>query len=814
MMHFYRLALIVAVLIATALPAHAAPVFGAIGAVFTAIKGSFVLSALVRVVASVALSRLAASLAPKPKQPGIKTDGTASGSQNPASFIFGYYATDGVAVCAPMSHGTVGKTPNAYLTYVIEVSDVPGAALLALIINGERCTLGPTPHAEYGLPVTGGTYAGNAWVKYSNGTQTVADSMLVAKYGSYAQRPWTSAMVGRGLCYAIVTFNYNRQVYSAFPAVRFEMQGIPLYDPRKDSTVGGTGAHRLNNSATWQITNNPVIMTYNAHLGIILPGGHIWGGGMPAADLPLSSVFAAANACDALVDNGTGGTEPRFRAGLEVFVSDEPAGVCEELLTACLGQVADVGGQWRFQAGDPALPIFFFSDDDIFVSLDREKQPFPGLDATHNGISANYPDPAMQWEPNNAPPIYNSVWEAKDGNRRLVVNKDFAAVPYPAQVQRNMRALIADDRRFLTHGLPFPPEATVLEPLDTAAWTSDSNGYSTKTFEIGKTTEDLRSGVVQVTLRERDPSDSAVVPGYYAPVGAPSAVPVVPPVMAVPSFVAVGISLLDTGGVARRPAVLMTWNGADLPGVTGIEFEIRLAASGVVVKRKSIRDVVSGVLPESDGIIANTAYQARARLIAPAVNTDWTVWTSATTPVINGIALVGGTLQSTDFVTGVAGWTIGEGGNAEFNNLVARGWIKSGAVSDELQAVALGPYFMPQVGIGFVFFNLLMPVINPGTIWRLGVHFFGRRWGGEATPFIVQLQQRYVSLVQPLTAWATKNSWTIEPNYEWDQYTLSAGLSGQYSYFEYRLICTSYPNGQANVHVFQDAYLTLSRITK
>lgn len=672
MRHFHRFTLIVAMFMATAMPAHAVPVFGAIGSIFTAIKGSFILSALVRVVASVLLSRLAASLAPKPKQPGIKTEGTASGSQNPASFIFGFYATDGVAVCAPMSHGAVGKTPNAYLTYVIEVGDMPGAALLALIINGERCPLGVTPHPDYGLPVNAGTYANAAWVKYYNGSQTVADSMLLAKYAAYPQRPWTAAMVGRDICYAIITFKYDRNVYSAFPAVRFEMQGHPLYDPRKDSTVGGLGAHRLANSATWEISNNPVIMTYNAHLGITLPGGHIWGGGMPVGDMPLSSVFAAANACDALVDNGTGGTEARFRAGFEVFVDDEPAGVCEELLSACLGQVADVGGQWRFQAGDPALPVFFFSDDDILVTLDREKQPFPGLDATHNGITANYPDPGMQWEPNNAPPIYNSVWEAKDGNRRLVVNKDFPAVPYPAQVQRNMRALIADDRRFLTHGLPFPPEATVLEPLDTSAWTSASNGYSAKTFEIGKTTEDLRTGVVQVTLRERDPSDSAVVPGYYGAVGVPSAIPVVPPSQQIVGFSVVGVALLDTGGVARRPALQIGWNGTDLPGVTGVEFEVRLAASAVLVKRMSIQDVASGLLMVADGIIANTVYQARARLIAPAVITDWTGWVSATTPIISGIALVGGTMQSTDFDAGVSGWQINELGNAEFNSLIVR----------------------------------------------------------------------------------------------------------------------------------------------
>lgn len=634
MKRFYRFVLIVAAFVATASPAHAGPVLTAIGSVITAIKGSVVLAALARVAASAVLSRLAASLGPKPRPAGIRTDGTVSGSQNPASFIFGKYATDGVHSCPEMSHGKVGKTPNAYLTYVIELSDVPGASLLAVLLNGHRCQLGATPHADYGSPVVSSVFAGLAWVKYYNGTQTVADPMLLAKYSTYPERPWTTAMVGRGICYAILTFRRDAKVFPSFPKVRFEMQGHGLYDPRKDSTVGGSGAHRLANSATWEITNNPIIMIYNAHLGIVLPGGHVWGGRMPVDDMPLASVFAAANACDALVDNGLSGTEPRFRAGLEVFVTDEPASICEDFQDACLGQVADVSGRWRFQAGDPALPTFFFTDDDLLVSLDREKQPFPGLDGTSNGITASYPDPAMQWESNVAPPIYNATWEARDGNRRLAVNKTFSAVPYPAQVQRNMRALLADDQRFLTHGLPFPPEATVLEPLDTSGWTSTSNGYGAKTFEIGKTTENLRTGVVQATIRERDPSDTAVVPGYYTAFSIPSATPVVPAAQILPGWSASGYIVADATATSRAPGGIGIWDGTELDDATGVQYQVRVAATGQVIIEGVVSNVTDGRAPVSAGMLRKTGYEMRALLLVTGRATSWTAWTYFLSPDI------------------------------------------------------------------------------------------------------------------------------------------------------------------------------------
>ena len=254
-----------------------AAIGSAIGAAVSALgTGGFLASIGGRLLASVALSALSRALAPKPKQPGVRTTSTMAGGANADGFILGWYATEGQLVCPPMSHGKSGKTPNAYLTYVIEVG-APGQSLDSLILDGEPVTLGTIPHPDgYGLPVQG-RFEGCAWVKYYGGTQTTADPMLVAQYASYA-RPWTAAHVGTGIAYAILTFKFDREVYSGFPKVRFVLNGIALYDPRKDSTAGGAGAQRWSNPATWAASVNPMVMIYNILRGITLPGGHIWGG--------------------------------------------------------------------------------------------------------------------------------------------------------------------------------------------------------------------------------------------------------------------------------------------------------------------------------------------------------------------------------------------------------------------------------------------------------------------------------------------------------------------------------------------------------
>lgn len=770
-------------LAATAAPAQAGPLVAAVTAFFAS---SPFLAAVGKLLLSVALSKLQAALAPKPKQPGIKTEGTASGSQNPASFILGMYATNGVAVCPPMSHSNGNGPPNRMLTYVIELADIPGHALNAVIINGERCTLSGTPFGTYGFPVVGGTYNGQAWVKFYDGTQVAADPMLLARYASYPQRPWTSAMVGRDICYAIITFRYNRKVYTQFPTVRFEMLGIPLYDPRKDTTVGGSGAHRLNNPATWERTNNPIIMVYNIHLGIALPGGYVWGGGMAQGDIPLASVFAAANACDALVDNGLGGTEPRFRAGYEVFTSEEPADVCEELLKTCLGEAADVAGFWKFQAGDPELPVFLMTDDDVLTTLGRERQPFPSVEATRNGITASFPDPAVQWEPTEAPPVYNATWEAQDGGRRRLVNVDFNAAPYLAQVQRNMRALIADDRRFLTHGVPLPPEATVLEPLDTLSWTSAAYGYAAKTFEVVSTQESLTTGVVQVQLRERDPADTAVPPGYFSAVNTPSTVPVIFAAQDVPGFAVSGTAITGSAGEDRRPAISMVWDASDLEGIPGIEFEIRRATTIVVIAKGTTTDIAAAQLIVSEGILPNTAYEARMKLVSDR-DTNWTAWTAVTSPDVP----------------------------------ITRPDIANGAVSDEFSEVLLGPFTVADTPSFTVVpgSTISLGAIGNGEIWRRAIHFDIRfpSTGGVTYLLVVQLRGR--ELGGAFSAWEDLDTFSaaVAAANVWEVKRSSGGFSGNYDELQYRLVCRTQPSGPLITSGYQwlrNYYFAAARVTK
>jgi hypothetical protein len=303
------------------------------------------------------------------------------------------------------------------------------------MLEGEYVTLG-APDANGFKPILG-KFDGYAWIKYYDGTQTVADPWLVATYGADPDRPYTADMIGTGLPYAILMFRYSPTTWtSGNPGWRFELTGIPLYDPRFDTTVGGSGLQRWSDRATWTASNNPLVQAYNIKRGIELPGLGVWGGNFPADDMPLSDWFAAMNVCDRTVVRPDGVSEPLYRTGYEIKVSDEPAAILEELYKASATQIAEVGGLWKARTGGPGLPIWFMTDDDIMISSPQELDPFPGSEQRFNGVTASCPDPDALWESQPVPDYFNAAWEAEDGGKRRLASLPLAACPCPPYPQK------------------------------------------------------------------------------------------------------------------------------------------------------------------------------------------------------------------------------------------------------------------------------------------------------------------------------------------------------------------------------------------
>lgn len=620
-------------------------IFSAIGAVIGAVTtfigglgaiGTFAL----QMAASVGLSYLAKAIAGKKQQSSTPStmgvQGTLqSGGDVPRSFVMGKGATAGSLVYAN-TWGNDGSTPNAYLTQVIALSDLPVKGLLEVWVNGEKCTRGDTAHLEFGYPVLEYRKDGkdHLWIKFYDGTQTAADGFLTSKVGS-AERPYESTRVGKGVAYAICTSLVEDTLFTGFPQFIFGLDGIRCYDPSRDDTAGGAGDQRYSDPATWGGDGDdlPAVQVYNLLRGLFYGGQWFYGlQGVTAARLPAANWIAQINKCRAGVDLGEDETEPAYRSGGQIVISAQLGDAIESLLTACQGKLAEIGGLYKIYLGAPDSPAFAFSDDDIILTAEQSFTPFFGLSDTITGVAAKYPEPAEAWAMKPAPPLYRTDLDAKAGNRRLMADVSLDFVPYSAQAQRLMQSALLAAQRARRHTFTLPPSFWFVEPGDVGEWTSARNGYASKLFEVNGAVDKANLDVT-VDLTEVDPEDFEWdFATDFTPTTTGSTVFPRPAAQPIIDWYVEPAIIKDSDGIARRPAIRLSWDG-EMPGVIGVQYEVRLKSDGSEVARGRTDQLEAAALLISQGLLPATQYQSRGRYIPGSPrDTIWSDWLDVTTP--------------------------------------------------------------------------------------------------------------------------------------------------------------------------------------
>ena len=225
----------------------------------------FIVNLIVGVVLSLASTLLQQAFAPKPKSAGSRSS-VEIGGRVPQYFLMGTVAEAGKREYRNTT-GSSGDTPNAYLVEVLSFGDLPITAMTKLFVNGVEEPVSNTGHVTQGYPTTGDK-AGKLWIEFRDGTETTANSFLLTRFGGDADRPWLSDMIGRGVPQVIWTAKWSEKIWAKLPEMLCEFQGIKLYDPRQDTTAGGSGSQRWDTPSTWAFSDNNAVMIYNILRGI------------------------------------------------------------------------------------------------------------------------------------------------------------------------------------------------------------------------------------------------------------------------------------------------------------------------------------------------------------------------------------------------------------------------------------------------------------------------------------------------------------------------------------------------------------------
>lgn len=184
-----------------------------------------------------------------------------------------------------------------------------------------------------------------------------------------AQFPeWTVNHRQRGCAHAAIICDpvkqkYFSQVYnSQMPSYTQTRKAVKLYDPRKDSSIGGTGSHRLADRSTWEWSDNAalVIADYFAH-----EDGY--GGGYDNVNWANIAVEAAY--ADTTVTAVTGAVIARWRLWASyALASDERRQVMSDMQKACDAFIwQDANCKFNIKVGRYEAPTVTLTDDHIIA---------------------------------------------------------------------------------------------------------------------------------------------------------------------------------------------------------------------------------------------------------------------------------------------------------------------------------------------------------------------------------------------------------------------------------------------------------------
>lgn len=599
-----------------------------------------VATALLYVATTAASYLLQMALAPKQKDPGVRQK-IAIGDAVPQSYIVGRRGTAGSLVYTN-TWGRADKTPNAYLVQVVCLSDLPVSGVNEVWINQAKANVNWNDTStinghNVGHPVVSFNAGGSEWlwIKFHDGSQASADSYLTSVFGNDPKRPWTNDFVGKGRAYAIITARYHPDIFGGqFPAAFFDLDGAKLYDPRLDSTNGGSGTHRYGQYNTHEFTENPWVIGYNIKRGIYYGGEWMHGGQNWSKTLfDNDSWFAAMNYCWEMVQRKNGTSERRYKIGAEIQVDEEPIDVLDRIMTSTGARFAECGGVYKLLCGPVGASVYSFSDGDVIISEDMTATLFPGYEDIINTVGGTYVEPANMFAEKAMKPKSSAAFIDQDGGQKREKSIQLGYVQSNSQAQRLARLMLKESRRFVSHRITLPPSAQLLEPNDVISWTSERFGYASKKFIVGDV-ERQPSGLVVVPIREAAPTDNDYDPleedDYI--VGEFEAIV---PVEQASIAVAASYSVKNNSGINRRPAIKLTWNvDPDDTDIAAIKYQVRDAVSQDIVARGRTDDWEDGETVVVDNAIQpNNDYETRVKIIPYSSRpTAWSAWTAVTAP--------------------------------------------------------------------------------------------------------------------------------------------------------------------------------------
>lgn len=420
-------------------------------------------------------------------------------------------------------------------------------------------------------------------------------------------------------------------------------EGALLYDPRKDSTQGGSGSHRYTNPNTWEFSKNIALMRL-WHLC------HPVGGKMSYENMYLPDWANAASVCDGNVTNRSGELEDRYAGGFWFRASNDPievGRVMDEAAEMVVYERAD--GKIGVHAGEYVAPDITLTAKSIYrIGVDKNKR----RSATVLGVRGRYVNTAKDYITEDAA-IYGDPYGDIDDNSERTKTFENPLIQSHNHCQRKQKltfiranarkvSIVADYTADGVRNVPYRRFVTVHYP---------SRGLTNATVEITSSVSiDLRnmrisfSGIlVDSSLYDFDAATEEGEPGESVEPLPDEGVPA-------PVDFSASIQTEVVSGGATAAFIQATWDLIDDVLTYELEYDRTSGSTGAQSAFSNAGDtqVRSGYLVDGE------EYKVRLRAWGGGSRSEWTdyLFLNATAdPVapgaVTGVSVAGGNDQAT-----------------------------------------------------------------------------------------------------------------------------------------------------------------------
>ena len=223
----------------------------------------------------------------------------------------------------------------------------------------------------------------------------------------------------RGVTHIVCRLRYDEdteEVWESGPPqnIRVVLKGRKIYDPRLDSTNGGTGTHRYATPSTWEYSDNPALCVADYLISIMDVD--------PATRIDWPSIADAADDCDVSVTVPSG-TETRFTCNGALSLGSTHKDNLDALVGSCDGKLSYTQGQWRLRASVWEASSVTITEDDLAGPVEvRGSAP---KSERFNLIRGVFIDPARDYQAAEFPHVESATYQARDNGE---------VIPYDLQL--------------------------------------------------------------------------------------------------------------------------------------------------------------------------------------------------------------------------------------------------------------------------------------------------------------------------------------------------------------------------------------------